>query len=233
MGRRGRRCTVPGCGRRVQSGAAVCRSHRGSTAGEVVRREVQELVSRVSDLAERDVSAVEAERFRRQLERGAFAALFAGRLEELLLGQGEVRDLQREVGAMRLTMARLLTEVEDPLKQAKAVIEVSEAIREALQAEATLDPGPGKHERLLRLIAQFRAEQQWEYLETPALEEGKGRLPTVEEREEAAEVALQEFVGQYWKRERDGRYIWDGPELDDGKWETELEQRRTSRERVW
>lgn len=234
MARRGRRCAVSGCGRRVRPGMAVCRDHAQTAAGEVARREVQVLVDTVTELAEQDVSSIEMERFRRRMERGTFAALFAGRLEELLLAQGEARDLQREIGAMRLSMLRLLTEVEDPLKQAKAVMEMAGAVQAALEAEPKLEPGPGKHERILGLIAQFKAEQRAAERDVLALEAGRGRQASAEEREEAAEVALQEFVGEYWKREQDGRYVWDGPKLgEDKEWAAELERRRKLREQVW
>src|SRR5215217_7966275 len=85
-----RQCLVEGCGRLVKAGKVVCEGHAKTPFGRVIRDEVRE--------------------FRWRVERGEYAALFAGRLREAMGDATTAREpgFTEELGALRATLWRLM-----------------------------------------------------------------------------------------------------------------------------
>jgi hypothetical protein len=78
-----RQCLVEGCGRLVKAGKVVCEGHAKTPFGRVIRDELRGLERELGRLAEAggdEAGRREAVReFRWRVERGEYAALFAGR----------------------------------------------------------------------------------------------------------------------------------------------------------
>ena len=136
----GRRCVVEGCWRRARSGQPVCKDHEGTGLGQELRREVSKLEREMRSLLhattpqEREGAA---RRFRQKVERGEFAALFAGRMQALLAGE-EQPVFRDELAALRVAMMRLLLEENDPMKLATALSRVTNATVRAAKAQEEL-----------------------------------------------------------------------------------------------
>ena len=100
-----RRCLVEGCGKWVKVGKAVCEGHAKTPFGRVIRDELRGLERDLQQMA--DAGGDEASRrtavreFRRRVEQGEYAALYAGRLREAMgeatrePGFGEGREVLR------------------------------------------------------------------------------------------------------------------------------------------
>lgn len=71
-------------------------------------------------------------------------------------------DLTGEIGALRVAMARLLAEEEDPVRLANGVARLADAIGRALKAQRTLagDAGDEVTRTFLRVLAEMDAEAE-------------------------------------------------------------------------
>jgi hypothetical protein len=141
MAKRGRRCVVPECERQVTPGALVCAEHRQSALGKELGREVALLSQQVTTLerAEQEGEKREAARvFRQQVLRGEYAALFSSKFHEMLQTAGEGQSLQGEIGMLRVAMARVMTEEENPARMAHALAKLSFALGRALKQEGEI-----------------------------------------------------------------------------------------------
>jgi hypothetical protein len=170
MARRGRRCSVAGCGRWARKGSLVCRGHEETGYGVEADREVRELTAAVAALQRAQGGGRypgAAGRFRERVERGEFSLLFAGKLEALLKGMGEVEELTQEKGALRVAMVRLLLEEDDPARLAQGISRVATALTRVMKLEAELGPGGGDWldaaiDRAEQVEAEQRAERERE-----------------------------------------------------------------------
>jgi hypothetical protein len=141
MAKRGRQCVVPECGRQVTPGALVCAEHRQTALGKELGREVAVLTQQVTALekAEQEGEKREAARvFRQQVMRGEYAALFSSKFHEMLQTAGEGQSLQGEIGMLRVAMARVMTEEENPTRMAHALAKLTFALGRALKQEVEL-----------------------------------------------------------------------------------------------
>lgn len=171
MARRWRHCLVEGCERRAMTGRMVCKDHEGTaidveTSRGIVKleREVRALMMAESN-EERLTAAI---RFRQRVQRGDFAALFAGKFRELIQQAGLEEGLTNEIGALRLAVVRLIMEEEDPTKMATALSKVTNATVNAMKAQEVLSD---QREELKYEIKQawktfgFEKQKQEEMLE--------------------------------------------------------------------
>ncbi len=133
---------VVGCWRRAKRGKLVCIDHQRTGLGKELGREVAKLERGIQALlmeTGQDASDRAATRFRRQVERGEFAALFAGRMKELFDEHGRAGAFDDEIGALRIAMMRLLLEESDPARLAKGLSQVTNATVRAVKAQQEID----------------------------------------------------------------------------------------------
>ena len=137
MARQGRGCAVEGCWRRAMAGKMVCRDHRHSGLGKELEREIAKLERSLRGMLIQTGQMEEkaaVRKFRREVERGEYAAVFAGRMRELFEEQDR-GVFDEEIGALRVAMMRLLTEENDPTKLALALSRVTNAMVRATKAQ--------------------------------------------------------------------------------------------------
>ncbi len=162
-----RRCLVEGCGQLVKAGKAVCRGHTKTVFGRVVSEEVTRLARELGEMAEagEDVAGRrEAVReFRRRVERGEYAALFAGRLREAVAGASAGPGFEEERAALRAALWRVMGEEDvDVVKLAHAVSRlVGTTVRAARAEERARKVGgvEGERERLAKLLEVLGGEE--------------------------------------------------------------------------
>lgn len=112
----GRRCEQPGCGRFVRAGAAWCARHR----------EVD------------DEAAAPGSGFRRRLEAASYRELVGEALGVVLTQAAADRSLGDEIGALRVTLARLLVEEDDIGKLAANVARVAAVAVQAARVQSAI-----------------------------------------------------------------------------------------------
>ena len=164
----GRRCLVVGCGRFVRSGRAVCTEHAGSEAGQAAEGALGRLARR-TEASFAGSGDAEAERqatvtFRRRLERGDYGEVVDAGVQRVMAQAAAEAGLQEEIGTLRVTMARLLTELvaaDDPLPVAHGVARVATAAIRAVVAQRALAPEPadGLGATLARVLDEMDAER--------------------------------------------------------------------------
>ena len=123
------RCGVPGWGRVVRDGAAVCDRHGADGDNG-------------DDGRERGERSGAAE-FRRRLAQGEYRGLFPPPLGEVLAQAAADRPLLDEIGALRVTLARLLAEEEDPSKLAAGVARIAGVAIQAARAQQAIGGDAG------------------------------------------------------------------------------------------
>ena len=112
----GRRCEEPGCGRFVRSGARGCVRH-----GEAV-----------------DAEEPEEPGFRERLGAASYQELLGETLRAVLTQAAADRSLGDEIGALRVTLARLLVEEEDAGKLAANVARVAAVAVQAARVQSAM-----------------------------------------------------------------------------------------------
>lgn len=112
----GRRCEEPGCGRFVRSGARWCARH-----GEAV-----------------DAEEPEEAGFRRRPDAASYQELLGETLRAVLTQAAADRSLGDEIGALRVTLARLLVEEEDAGKLATNVARVAAVAVQAARVQSAM-----------------------------------------------------------------------------------------------
>lgn len=139
MSRRGRRgqieerlCAVEGCEQRAKRGSMHCFVHAQSAVGKAARRELRDLLRELEKLAEVTDPKLRRRadiRFMRKLESGRYPILFSDELWELQEERRRNAELGVERGALRLSLYRALTEIEDPSEMARTIVRLSEESR--------------------------------------------------------------------------------------------------------
>ncbi len=123
---RGRPCARPGCRAWAMRGAEQCRAHQ-PTANQA---------SPPGSAGERRDRA--AELFQQRLERGSYRDLFDQRIAGVIARAGSEGSLNDEIGALRLVLARVLAEEEDPARLATSIPRIVDAVVRAVRAQRTL-----------------------------------------------------------------------------------------------
>jgi len=85
-----------------------------------------------------DARAERAARFRTRLEEGNYRALFDDYLARVIAEPAAERGLPDEIGALRLVLARLLREEDDPSKLAANVARVASIAVQAARAQRAI-----------------------------------------------------------------------------------------------
>jgi hypothetical protein len=100
--------------------------------GKAARRELKDLVRELEKLAEVSDPKLRRRadiRFMRKLETGRYPVLFSTELKELEEERRTNAALGVELGGLRLSLYRALTEIEDPGEMARTIVWVSEESR--------------------------------------------------------------------------------------------------------
>jgi hypothetical protein len=106
--------------------------HAQSAVGKAAKRELRDLLreleklSGVTDATQRRRAEI---RLSRKVESGRYALLFSPELRELEEERRRNAELGVELGGLRLSLYRALTEIDDPGEMAKVIVRVSEASR--------------------------------------------------------------------------------------------------------
>ncbi len=79
-----------------------------------------------------------AEAFQQRLERGTYRDLFDQRIAGVIARAGSEGSLNDEIGALRLVLARVLAEEEDPARLATSIPRIVDAVVRAVRAQWTL-----------------------------------------------------------------------------------------------
>ncbi len=79
-----------------------------------------------------------AELFQQRLERGSYRDLFDQRIAGVIARAGSEGSLNDEIGALRLVLARVLAEEEDPARLATSIPRIVDAVVRAVRAQRTL-----------------------------------------------------------------------------------------------
>jgi hypothetical protein len=157
-----RQCLVEGCGQLVRPGKVICRAHGKTVFGRIVSEEVTALARELGAMADKgDDEAgqrLAVREFRRRVERGEYAALFAGRLREAIgeAAGGGGAGFEEERAALRAALWRVMgDEGVDAVRQAHAVSRLVGTTVRAAKAEAAArkaDGGEGARDALAALL---------------------------------------------------------------------------------
>ena len=135
------RCVAPGCGRFVARGTSWCREHQADDAP-----------------VDRGPPGNDAaDRFRERLSRGDFRGLLDQALWEAIATAGAERGLANEIGSLRVVLARLLAEEEDPGRLAQNAARVAGVLVQATRAQHALsgEMAEGLAEAVTHILAEF------------------------------------------------------------------------------
>ena len=80
-----------------------------------------------------------AREFRRRLEDGDYRGMFGSRLNTLMVQAAAERGVGDEIAVLRIVMARLLAEEEDPVTLAQAISRVAAVSIQAARAQRTIN----------------------------------------------------------------------------------------------
>lgn len=137
-------CAAPGCGTVTQSQRGYCPQHIGLSQGGAGAVRPSTPFSLRSEQAEGiDLEGVErrqaaAAAFRQRLDEGNYRALFGERLCELMAQAAADAGVTDELAVLRIVMARLLAEEEDPVTLANAVARVASVSIQAARAQRAI-----------------------------------------------------------------------------------------------
>jgi hypothetical protein len=109
-----------------------CEVHTKSAVGKAARRELRDLLHELSKLAEVTDPKLRRRadiRFRRKLESGRYPVLFSTERQELQEERRRNAELGVELGGLRLSLYRALTEIADPSEMAMTIVRVCEESR--------------------------------------------------------------------------------------------------------
>ncbi len=169
----GRQCAVPGCGRLVRRGRAVCREHARTPEGQAISRAVRRLAQDLAVASGPWGNAGEVSVWEERLALGRYRALLEARLREVLAEAGAARDLGEELGALRLVLLRVLLEEEDVDKLARNVSRVASAAARVRRVQEMVGEGPDGE--LVRFVERIADALALPVEEVVALEMGTNR----------------------------------------------------------
>ena len=140
------RCTAAGCGRFAKRGEACCQRHRDDTADPGGRAPPAGMVEAASAAA-----------FRERLAGGDYRALLGPGVWSAIAQAGAATDLRGEIGLLRVVLARLLLEEDDPARLAQGTARVAGALVQAARAQHALsgDSADGLTDAVTRILAEL------------------------------------------------------------------------------
>jgi hypothetical protein len=159
------RCKAPGCTTVTQSRRGYCPAHiwlSQETNAEALPDDP--LAVRTGQASEVELEAMErrqaaAAAFRQRLEAGDYRGLFGERLGGLMAQAAADGGVTDELAVLRIVMARLLAEEEDPVTLAKAVSRVAAVSIQAARAQRAINGqlAEGLTDALTTILADLEA----------------------------------------------------------------------------
>ena len=125
----------------MKSGEMVCRAHRRSDWGNEVAAAFREVMSKAIVASEDDDQEERVktkELFRRRVARGDYGELFDEPVRRILEQGAEEKSLDQELAALRMMMARLVMDDEDPVRQALGLSRVTTAAARVLKTQNSM-----------------------------------------------------------------------------------------------
>lgn len=155
----GERCAAAGCGRFVRRGELFCQRHRSWRAGAADVDDEDDAVV-PEDRGDDDRLRQRAALFRQRLAQGDYRNLIDPALREILAQAAAEQGLADEIGALRVVLARLLTEVEDPTRQAAGIARITSASIQAARAQRAIsgEQADSLTEALTQVLAELDGE---------------------------------------------------------------------------
>lgn len=159
------RCQAPGCSTVTRSRRGYCPAHAwlGREAAPGGRAD-DPRSARAEQASEIELEAVErrqaaAATFRQRLEAGDYRGLFGERLGDLMAQAAADGGVTDELAVLRIVMARLLVEEEDPVTLAKAVSRVAAVSIQAARAQRAITGqlAEGLTDALTTILAELEA----------------------------------------------------------------------------
>ncbi|MFN8677519.1 MAG: hypothetical protein U0Z70_14180 [Thermomicrobiales bacterium] len=159
------RCKAPGCTTVTQSRRGYCPAHTWlSREAAAALLPDDPCTARAGQASEVELEAVErrqaaAAAFRQRLEAGDYRGLFGERLGELMAQAAADGGVTDELAVLRIVMARLLAEEEDPVTLAKAVSRVAAVSIQAARAQRAINGqlAEGLTDALTTILADLEA----------------------------------------------------------------------------
>ncbi len=159
------RCKAPGCTTVTRSRTGYCPAH--AWLGEAASAEAlpeAPFTARAGQASEVELEAVErrqaaAAAFRQRLEAGDYRGLFGEHLGDLMAQAAADGGVTDELAVLRIVMARLLAEEEDPVTLAKAVSRVAAVSIQAARAQRAINGqlAEGLTDALTTVLANLEA----------------------------------------------------------------------------
>lgn len=137
------RCDAPGCGRFTRRDQLFCARHQNT----------DDLIGRASTGEQADAGSLFLER----LGRGDYQDLLEPEIWQAIEQAGAEQGLTTEIGVLRLVLARLLSEEQDPARLASSAARVSGALVQAARAQQTLrgDAANGLVDAVTRVLLEL------------------------------------------------------------------------------
>jgi hypothetical protein len=153
---------VPGCGKAAARGTGFCRDHRRTGLGAGEQRRLRKLLRDLTLAADNEERRLEAVFLQRAL-RGDYGELLDDAIRRVIEEAGRERGLAVELGALRVTLARVLGDRRlGPQGQARAVARLASAAIGVVEAQRGIDGGLSLEvgEELRRLAKQAEADAE-------------------------------------------------------------------------
>lgn len=135
------RCSVPGCGRFTRAGDPYCSRHQPD------------------DTSHRDDDAERGDRghaaFHARLATGDYERVIGAELRRVLQDAAAAPDLDQEIGALRVSLARLIQEERDPSRLAAGVARLAGV---AVQAVKVRNGGKPEEDGILAILERTLAD---------------------------------------------------------------------------
>jgi hypothetical protein len=129
------RCSVPACGNFARTGSPFCAVHKHQTARGSTS-DIHQPPSASLEERERHRTAVAI--FKARLDAGDYRGLFGQKLGQVMQKAAADAGVQDEIAVLRIVMARLMAEVEDPIELAHAVARVASVSVQAARAQRAI-----------------------------------------------------------------------------------------------
>jgi hypothetical protein len=137
------RCDVPGCGRFTRAGNSFCARHHPDN---------DTLILHGDDESRNEHGHAG---FRSRLATGDYETVIGPELRRVLRGAAAAPDLDEEIGALRVSLARLLQEERDPSRLAAGVARLTGV---AVQAAKLRHGGTGEADGIRAILERTLAE---------------------------------------------------------------------------
>jgi hypothetical protein len=134
------RCGAPGCTNFARSASGFCAAHkREPVSREVVHTDGVESFGDRTEREDQERRRAAAAEFRGRMEAGDYRGLFGGRLSGLMVQAAAEGGVDDEIAILRIVMARLVAEEDDPVTLSKAIARIASVSIQAARARRAIN----------------------------------------------------------------------------------------------